>query len=229
MVDQETLIRALARLRSVLHRQHDEDLAAVDDDLARAAGPSVRRAAAARLLGVSQTALDRWIASGDVPVVVTARGRREVPSDALVDLLGRVDRRRSDGATHPLADELHARRERAARLDVDRLLPAVRGAAPHREAELRALVYHRAVARSLDAGQVAGARSRLRRWRQDDRIHERYADAWDELLGRPLDEIASVIARDDEHARDMRQNSPFAGTLDEPSRRRVLAIFDRAA
>lgn len=229
MLDQETLIRDLARLRSVLRRRHDEDVAAVHDDLSRAVGPSVRRAAAARLLGVSQTALDRWIASGDVPVVVNARGRREVPSDALVDLVGRVVRRRDDGASHPLAQELQARRARAAKVDIARLLPIEDSGGPHRGAELRALAYHRAIAQSLDAGKVADARGRLRRWRHDRRIHPRYADAWGELLGRPLREIAEAISRDDEHGRDLRQNSPFAGALDEASRRRVLAALDRAA
>lgn len=243
MLDQETLIRDLARLRSVLRRRHDDDVAAVDDDLSRAAGPSVRRAAAARLLGVSQTALDRWIASGDVPVVVTSRGRREVPSDALVELVERIDSRRNEGAKHPLAEELQARRARAARIDPDRLLagacdagsPTRSGASSsatarsHRGAELRALAYHRAVAQSLDAGKVADARGRLRRWRHDGRIHPRYADAWAELLARPVREIAETISRDDEEARDLRQNSPFAGALDEPTRRRVLTVFDRAA
>lgn len=229
MLDQETLIRDLARLRSVLRRRHDDDVAAVDDDLSRAAGPSVRRAAAARLLGVSQTALDRWIASDDVPVVVTDRGRREVPSDALVELVDRVDRRRRDGARHPLAEELKARRTRAEKIDVARLLPVEDPGGPHRGAELRALAYHRAVAQSLDAATVTDARGRLRRWRQDGRIHPRYADAWAELLSRPLREIAETIARDDEQARDLRQSSPFAGALDEPARRRVLTVFDRAA
>lgn len=229
VLDQETLIRDLARLRSVLRRRHDEDVAAVHDDLSRAAGPSVRRAAAARLLGVSQTALDRWIASGDVPVVVNARGRREVPSDALVELVGRVGRRRDDGARHPLAQELQARRARAAKVDLARLLPIEDARGSHRGAELRALAYHRAVAQSLDAGQVADARGRLRRWRHDGRIHPRHADAWAELLSRPLREIADTISRDDEQARDLRQNSPFAGALDEPTRRRVLTVLDGAA
>jgi len=48
-------------------------------------------------------------------------------------------------------------------------------------------------------------------------------------LARPLREIAETISRDDEHGRDLRQSSPFAGALDEPTRRRVLTAFDRAA
>lgn len=229
MLDQEALIRDLARLRRSLRRHPDDDVATVADDLAHAAGPTVRRAAAARLLGVSQTALDRWINSDDVPVVLTANGRREVPSDALVDLLDRVDRRRGDGAKHPLADELRARRERAESIDVDRLLPDHRLDAPHADAALRALAYHRAVAQMLDADQVAEAQMRLRRWRRAGRIHPRYAEAWEEILNAPVDEIARAISSDDARTSDLRQSSPFAGTLDEPSRRRVLALFDRAA
>jgi hypothetical protein len=39
-----------------------------------------------------------------------------------------------------------------------------------------------------------------------------YAE-WRELLKRPLEEICSVLTSDDENARRLRQNSPFAGVL----------------
>jgi hypothetical protein len=42
-------------------------------------------------------------------------------------------------------------------------------------------------------------------------------------LRRPLAEIREAIAADDQRGRDLRQNSPFAGALSEPERRRILA------
>src|SRR5215207_4698845 len=141
MLDQQQLIRDAVRLRRAhLRHPHDEDLAAVRLDLERAGGPTVGRAASARLLGVSQTALDRWIASGDVPVVLTPNGRREVPFDALVSLIEDVERRR-------------------------------------------------------DERIVGDALARLRRWREDGRIHPHYADRWHELLSGPRPWLAEAITR----------------------------------
>jgi hypothetical protein len=39
-----------------------------------------------------------------------------------------------------------------------------------------------------------------------------YAE-WHELLKRPLEEICAILTSDDEDARRLRQNSPFAGIL----------------
>jgi hypothetical protein len=154
-------LRNLVRLRRA-HRRHpdDEDIAAVRLDLERAAGPTVGRAASARLLGVSQTALDRWIAIGDVPAVLTPAGRREVPVTVVADLLDALARR-PPGERHPLAAVLRDRRSPAA-------LPSPqRTAAGHRAPEQRALACHRAVARRLDDELVADALLRLRRWREE--------------------------------------------------------------
>lgn len=112
ILTREQLVRDAVRLRRAHHRQpHDEDLAAVRASIERAAGPTVGRAASARLLGVSQTALDRWIGTGDVPTVLTPGGRREVPLPALVDLLEALDARRATiTERHPLAAVLRERR-----------------------------------------------------------------------------------------------------------------------
>jgi hypothetical protein len=49
-------------------------------------GETVSRRMAGDLLGVSHTALGRWIAAGDLPTVFTPRGRTEIPVNALLDL-----------------------------------------------------------------------------------------------------------------------------------------------
>jgi hypothetical protein len=219
MLDQRQLIRDAVRLRRAhLRHPHDEDLAAVRLDLERAGGPTVGRAASARLLGVSQTALDRWIAAGEVPVVLTPNGRREVPFDALVSLIEDVERRRDE--RRPLAAVLRARRASG-----ERTPSLVHEAAPgHRGAELRGLAYHRAVARQLDERIVGDALARLRRWREDGRIHPHYADRWHELLTGPRPWLAEAIARDDDDAVALRQSSPFAGALGEHERRRAIGV-----
>ncbi|MDQ3720072.1 MAG: hypothetical protein M3350_04715 [Actinomycetota bacterium] len=113
-------------------------------------------------------------------------------------------------------------------LDPEELLPSRyrRGLedSGHRRAELRGLAYHRAVAQRLDESLVDDARRRLRAWRVEGRIDQRYADRWERVLARPRPAIEKFIGRDSQEARDLRQNSPFAGVLSEPERRRVLQM-----
>lgn len=124
------------------------------------------------------------------------------------------------------------RRETALSLDPELILPRRllrdAGRRGHRRAALRGLAYHRAVALRLDAALVTDARRRLSRWRQEERIDPRWADAWDEVLSLPVERIAKLIGSDSERARDLRQSSPFAGALNEQERQRVLEIAGRA-
>jgi hypothetical protein len=228
IAEKEQLLKNVVRLRRAERvSPAGEEIVAVRSDLERAVGPTVRRAMAARLLGVSQTALDRWIRGGDIPAVMTRTGHHEVPLHALVDLAEAVeDRKRAGDDRHPLASVLRRRRSDAERLDLGTILPRRyrRGIhdGGHRGAELRSLAYHRAVAQRLDDRVVDDALHRVRRWRAEGKLDPRYADQWEEILSWPQPRIAKLISRDSQRARDLRQNSPFAGVLNERERRRVL-------
>ena len=65
---------------------------------------------------------------------------------------------------------------------------------------------------------------RVRRWRDEGRIHPRYADAWDELLTGPRNRLLRTLRADDERAATLRQSSPFAGLLGEAERRALLGL-----
>jgi hypothetical protein len=224
-MDREQLVGDLMRLRRAQRRHpDDEDLASVRVDLERAVGPTVGRAASARLLGVSQTALDRWVARGAIPVVLTPAGRSEVPTGALLDLLDALAER-PDRGRHPLAALLRSQRPSAPAASQ----PPARGADDHRTAELRALAYHQAVARRLDRASIAEALVRLRRWRAEQRIHPRYADAWEELLTGPRERLVRTLRSDDEESAALRQSSPFAGMLDERERRALMGLNGTSA
>ena len=75
----------------------DRDLSSVRVSLERELGETVSRRLAARALGVSHTALNRWIATGDFPVVYTPNGRREVPVAALLRLRDAVEGEQEKG------------------------------------------------------------------------------------------------------------------------------------
>jgi len=96
-------------------------------------------------------------------------------------------------------------------------------AAPHRTAELHSLAYHQAIAPRLRRPIVEEAQRKLARWREEGRLDGPHAEAWEELLARPIEEIREAIVQDDERGRDLRQSSPLAGLLSEQERRKLLS------
>lgn len=226
--DRERLLRNVVALRVVELQGGSAVIGDVRDDLERLVGATVSRATAARVLGISQTALDRHIGGGSVSAVETPGGRYEVPTGELVSIA--VELRGHAAARHPVAAVLEGRRKRAATLTAARLLPEIGGTRRgHRAAELRALAMHRAVALRLDHRVVRDAKRRLRRWEEGGQIDPRWAERWAAILDQPLTDIREAITADDEAAADLRQSSPFAGTLSEPERRRVVEIVRAAA
>jgi hypothetical protein len=226
------LFQQIVRLRRAEREApKSRDLVAVRTELEKELGGTLSPSLAAALLGVSHTALRKWIASGDVPVVINPRGRREVPVSALVDLYESVRTERESGRRrrHMLEPSMAEARLRADSLRPRELIGARSADGErHRLAQLRSLAYHRALARKLRRSTVDEARRVLLEWRHRGVIDPRYADEWEEILDRPIHEIRRVLASDDSHADDLRQNSPFAGLLSEPERRRIVEEITEA-
>lgn len=203
----------------------NRDIAAVRADLERELGEGVSVRQAARLLGVSHTALRRWIGAGDLPEIYSREGRTEVPVSALLDLRDDVDAERTLGnrRRHVLEPAVLRDRGRATRLRADELLSDVDDTGEgHERAERRALAYHRALGRRLRRSMIDDARYRLWQWQKDAKIDPRYAKQWEEVLGGPVADVRRIIGEDSRKGRDLRQNSPFAGMLSEAERRRIL-------
>ena len=182
------------------------------------------RSTAARLLGVSHTALNNWVASGDVPLVLSKEGRKEVPISFLLEFEERVAEQRRTGTRtrHTLEPILAEARQRAEQM---RPQASVAGAAePHRTPELRSLAYHRALAPRLRRPMVDEARRKLERWQRERKLDPRHARAWEDVFALPMPALREAITADDERGRDLRQNSPLAGLLSEPERRKALQL-----
>jgi hypothetical protein len=171
---------------------------------------------------VDHKALDRWIRSGDLPLVHTPSGRTEVPVAGVVELFEAVAESRASGtrSRHHLEPSLTAGRQRAQKLRPAELVGGGE-ADGHAGAERRSLAYHRALARRLRRPMVDEALRLLWKWRQQGRIDERYAEQWEQVLRRPLTEVRPILGEDSPRGRDLRQNSPFAGMLSEAERRRI--------
>lgn len=194
-------------------------------DLERELGPTVSRSLAAKLLGVSHSALARWVRRGDVPLVIDVAGKPGVPVGALLRMHDSLREQRNSGARslHVLEPLINDGRERARRLDVSKLLGDDDDGegAGHGRATRRARAYHAALARRLRSAEVKEARQQLRRWQADGRIAPRYADEWDRILALPIPEVRRVITENTSLADDLRQNSPLAGLLSEAERRAI--------
>ncbi len=227
VVETEKLLDGIVRLRRAERIPAAvADVMPVRRDLETRLGPTLSRSRAAQILGVSQTALDRWVAAGQVPIVLSPTGRREVPRQFVVELREAMNGLRGKSRRrHPLAAALVARREAAAR--------AVGGPASthhgrsvppegHRTSERRGLALHEVIAERLDEGLVEEARLRVDQLLADGHLHPRYAASWRQLLSRPIPVIAAAITADDQAGRDLRQNSPFAGVLNEQERRLII-------
>jgi hypothetical protein len=197
------------------------DVATVRRELEAQAGATLSRSRAALILGVSQTALDRWVTAGRIPTVLTPRGRREVPRQFVVELREAIDSLPERGG-HSLAAALAARRRAAERLGESGRAGSTPAPEGHLTAERRSRAYHEVVARRLDAGTIADARARVERLADEGHLHPRHAERWRELLARAPAEVAAAIAADDEAGSDLRQNSPFAGVLNEQERLRII-------
>jgi hypothetical protein len=217
----QELFENIARLRRAgSDVPGNRDIAAVRLALENELGETVSRRLAARILGVSHTALDRWINVGDLPVVYSRSGRFEVPLPALLELYEAIRAERADGHRNVLASTMTRRRDAARRLRVEE---KVDSPDPHDRTRARNLAYHRAVANRLRKPMLDEARYALYRWREQGRIDPRYADRWEALLTRPIPEIRQALVESSQEADDLRQNSPLAGMLSEPERRRILA------
>lgn len=219
------LFQNIRRLRRIQRSAPDlRDVVAVRADLEAELGASVSQRLAASLLGVSHTALQRWIEKGDLPTIHSTDGRKQIPVSVLLDLSDAVDQERESGRRkrHVLEPAMRAAKAQAKELDPTKLLPLSNSTDPHERAGRRSLAYHRAVAQRLRQSMVDDALHLTWTWHDHGTIDPRYAARWEEVLREPISEIQRIIGEDSAAGRDLRQNSPFAGVLSEPERRKIL-------
>jgi excisionase family DNA binding protein len=114
---------------------------------------------------------------------------------------------------------------RVLRADIDAMLRP-----PMTRDQLKALWLHRAVAGQLvvDPGKVlAKATANLEQLRvvHPDGMTAVWLDRWRDVFRRGVEAVLETLTSVDADAVELRQNSPFAGTLTEADRRAVLAAF----
>lgn len=84
----------------------------------------------------------------------------------------------------------------------------------HRTAARRSLAVGRLVAARLDDALLDRARERVGTWlRTGGPVPEPWATRWAATLDEGPDAVVLVLTGDSDDARELRQNSPFAGAL----------------
>lgn len=73
-----------------------------------------------------------------------------------------------------------------------------------------------------DPELLAAARERVERWLTDGSVHPTWAEAWKSILDDGLEAVIEVLTDSAPEAHDLRQVSPFAGTLDPRTRWTIL-------
>ena len=96
--------------------------------------------------------------------------------------------------------------------------------------QLRSLWLNHAVAGKLVSdpeGVLEHARSNLGRMRAAHARGQagRWLDAWAKLLDGPAEDVMEALTSRSPRSRELRQNSPFAGVLDEAERLQVLESY----
>jgi excisionase family DNA binding protein len=97
-----------------------------------------------------------------------------------------------------------------------------------RREELRSLWLHRAVAGKVveDPDRaIATARSNLKRMRQAQPRASAWLVAWEAVLASGPEAILETLTSTSRRAIDLRQNTPFAGLLNEQERLAILSSF----
>lgn len=92
----------------------------------------------------------------------------------------------------------------------------------HRSAERRSLAMHQEIAASLTEAGVQRARERVRAWAADGSVDPHWVAAWQAVLDGSVPEVVRDIATDDPRMTQLRQSTPFAGSLSNAARWRIL-------
>ncbi len=97
--------------------------------------------------------------------------------------------------------------------------------------EERSLWMHRALMTPLLMSPdtvLDRARGNVARWRSEHRsdgMTVRYLDEWERVLDEGLEAVLDALTSTSPEACELRQNSPFAGVLDDQTRAQVLRSF----
>lgn len=201
----ETMLQGLVGLRRVRELlPGNEDVTIAIEGIKAALGDAVSQRTAARALGVSHPELSKLISAKRLEVADTSRGRGQVVVDSLVDLI------ESEGIEAPEPPAWKQRRARREAAEKEEGVGTDKTADLDRIMKMRALAFHRALARNIDGEMVERARETVAARRDSGQMSDQQADEWLVLLKRPLSDIAAKMTDYSPAGEALRASSPFA-------------------
>lgn len=199
----EQMLQGLVGLRRVkLLLPGNEDVERGIEGIKAALGDAVTQRIAARALGISHPELSKLISARELTVQDTARGRSQVTVESLVDYIEHQE----VAPPEPPAWKQRRKQREAAGEDAERSDQKEDLA---RIMKLRALAFHRALARNLDRTMVDRAQEVVVRWREEGQLSDAQADEWEKVLKLPVTDVGAKITDYSPAGEALRENSPF--------------------
>lgn len=196
--ERELMVQGLLGLRKVRDLlPGNPDVQRGIDGIMAALGEAVPQRTAARALGVSHPELSKLLTAGKLKSTDTARGKAQIRVDSLLEL---IEERGEVIKEEPAWKQRRAEREAdetPAGKDIGEIM------------RMRALAYHRALARNLDRPTVERAREIVAEWRESGKLSAEQADRWDSVLERPVSDVVSRMTEHSEAGHELRRVSPF--------------------
>lgn len=197
--DRELMLNGLLGLRRVkalLPGNVDVDRGI--EGIQTALGDAVPQRTAARALGVPHPEVSKLISAKKLRTIDNAKGKAQIEVASLLELI------EAGEGVHAVVELKEKRREKAAaklpeggRRDIEQIM------------EMRALAFHRAMARNLDRPTCERAQQVVADLRDSGAMTDEEADAWEMLLDRPVDDVAAKMTDYSPAGVKLRANSPF--------------------
>lgn len=185
----------LRRVRALLPGNTDVDRGI--EGIKTALGEAVSQRTAARALGVGHPEVSKLISAKKLSTVDTSRGRGQVEVESLLLLI------ESEGGRHAKLEEKAERKAKIAakipegKRDIEQIM------------EVRALAFHRAMARNLDRATCEKAQKVVGELRASGAMSDEAADEWEALLDRPVGDVAAKMTDYSPAGVKLRESSPF--------------------
>lgn len=189
----------LRRVRELL--PGNEDVIRGIAGIQTALGEAVPQRTAAKALGISHPELSKLVTNKDLTTVDTARGRGQISVESLVAYIEsagigpREKPRWKQRREQRERDEAKESGDKAE--DLQRIL------------EMRALAFHRSLARNLDRATVDRAKEVLAEQRDHGAIDDEQGDEWAKVLELPVADVAARMTDYSDAGKALRRQSPF--------------------
>lgn len=189
----------LRRVRDLL--PGNEDVMRGIAGIQTALGEAVPQRTAAKALGISHPELSKLVTDKKIRTVDNARGKAQVEVASLVEYI--------ENAGIGPREQPRWKQRRAEREKKEAKSTGDKQADLARILEMRALAFHRSLARNLDRAAVDRAKEVLAEQRSHGAIDDEQGAEWEKVLELPVSDVAARMTDYSDAGKALRKQSPF--------------------